>query len=88
MTFTPDKWWTEKDYRREYNKGWEKSGDENCASLSTAEENYLRRNNYSMCCDEHHAWLDGWLDRAAGRTKYHLQHCENHGDAEGECGEA
>lgn len=33
--------------------------------------------------EQSHAWDDGYLDRAAGRAKWHLTYCSNHDD----CGE-
>lgn len=33
--------------------------------------------------EQSHAWDDGYLDRAAGRAKWHLTYCSNHD----ECGE-
>ena len=48
-------------YRAEYEKGWRYSGLEN-ASLDNS---YYKSN----------AWIDGYMDRACGREKWHFWHC-------------
>jgi len=74
-------------YHRCYNSGWAASSRFRSGDLTSAEDRYLTRNGYANMSPEHHAWLDGWLDEAAGRDKWHLRDCPNHGNAEGECGE-
>lgn len=73
------------EYRKHYNKGWRASGG--TLYLDDAEERFAERHGVDLGSPEHNAWLDGWLDYAAGRDKYHLETCEKHGNAEGECGE-
>lgn len=78
---------TQSEYRKEYDKGWKASqGDK---GLFESEQNYCRRNRLELMSPEHDAWLDGWLDYAAGRGKYHLKYCKNHAsEDEGGCGQA
>jgi hypothetical protein len=56
-------------YIAEYNRGWEGARRENCREWQDGSGS--------------HAFDDGYLDRAAGRPKWHLAHCANHD----ECGE-
>lgn len=58
-------------YIRDYNAGWTaagRPGDSKRWDSGTTP----------------HAWDDGYLDRAAGRPKWHLTHCRDHDT----CGEA
>jgi ribosome modulation factor len=54
-------------YRRDYTRGW-RSG-QNGVSLDRADANGNSDND---------AWLDGYLDAAAGRTKWHIPLCPDH----------
>ena len=76
------------DYRKHYNAGWRASSIERVGDLTDAENRYCDRHGLSVWGEEHGAWLDGWMDKACNRQKYHLQWCDNHGNADGECGEA
>lgn len=55
------------EYRADYNKGWRYSGSES-ASLDHADR--IRASD---------AWIDGYMDYAAGRPKWHLRDCLDHG---------
>lgn len=63
-------------YVREYNAGWAASrrpGDSEKWNNGTSTD----------------AWDDGYLDYAAGREKWHLTRCPQHGNgAPGDCNEA
>lgn len=67
------------EYGSAYNRGWRYS------ATSTASLDYADRRGWSR----NDAWLDGYLDYAAGRQKWHLRDCPKHDSAEnGGCGEA
>ena len=55
------------EYKRDYRNGWNVS--ERCSegALERADERNVS-----------HAWLDGYMDYACGRTKYHLMQCTTH----------
>ena len=59
-------------YAAAYRKGWAASA--RGSALDEAEDRYVAR--YGRA--EHDAWLDGWLDYAAGRPKWHLRDCPDH----------
>ena len=66
-------------YREAYNRGWGYS------ARTTTGLDYADRRGYTR--DD--AWMDGYLDQAAGRAKWHLRDCANHDTAaNGGCGEA
>jgi hypothetical protein len=54
------------EYRRDYDRGWRYSGRPG-ATLDHGDE--IRAPD---------AWYDGYLDRGAGREKWHRLHCANH----------
>lgn len=56
-------------YEAQYNLGWAAGGRDHSEAWNSGMTN--------------HAWDDGYLDRAAGRPKWHLAHCIDHD----ECGE-
>lgn len=67
------------DYAKDYNRGWRYSGTAN-ANLDTAD-----RRGWSRI----EGWMDGYLDYATGRAKWHYRDCKNHDSIEnGGCGEA
>lgn len=68
-------------YRRWYERGWRYSGTEN------ANLDFVPR-ELSTFSPEYDAWLDGYMDLAVGREKWHLAHCKNHHNSEGGCGKA
>lgn len=51
-------------YIREYNKGWRAAASENARAWNDGTST--------------HAYDDGYLDRAAGRVKWHLTYCPDH----------
>lgn len=53
------------EYRREYEAGWR-------ASARASGSGKYDSGNYT------YAWEDGYLDRAAGRKKWHLLRCPDH----------
>jgi hypothetical protein len=63
------------EYKRAYERGWRYSGTET-ATLDYGDESH-----------QPEPWYDGYLDRAAGRAKWHLATCPNHGVGPGTCGE-
>lgn len=73
---------TSAEYRKQYNKGWNKSGGDGKSEemMDVSEDRFLARNGFRALSVEHHAWIDGWLDYAAARDKYHFETCD------GECG--
>jgi hypothetical protein len=60
------------EYRKHYNWGWRYSGN------GTGTLDYVD-NKYTRMTPEYDAAVDGYLDRAAGREKWHLLYCQNHG---------
>lgn len=62
-------------YIKEYNAGWATAG-------RTSDSEKYNSGNYSW------AWEDGYLDRAAGREKWHLLACERHDNSPEGCREA
>lgn len=56
------------EYRRNYNRGWRYS-QRPTATLDHGDAN-----------GEPDSWYDGYLDYATGREKWHLLHCQDHGD--------
>jgi hypothetical protein len=54
------------EYRKDYRKGWRYSGSEG-ATLDHADA--IRASD---------AWVDGYLDLAAGRQKWHRLNCPDH----------
>lgn len=54
----------EADYKRMYNKGWRRS--ERVGSIPDSAN------------AEDDAWMDGYLDNATGREKWHLLFCPDH----------
>jgi hypothetical protein len=71
------------EYRKHYKWGWQYGGGES-GSLDYVDTkyNYGRKPGYQ-------AALDGYLDIAAGRAKWHLLNCPSHGgfNEPGTCGE-
>jgi len=67
----------DKQYRKDYNRGWRYSETAN-ANLDTADSKGWTDSN---------AWMDGYLDLAAGRDKWHTPNCPTHGDANNTCGQ-
>ncbi len=57
-----------KQYRTDYNRGW--SSSRNAAGLDRADAD--GRSSIT-------AWMDGYLDEAAGREKWHRLNCQDHG---------
>jgi hypothetical protein len=56
------------EYRRSYGAGWRYSQTAN-ANLDYADATGRSANQ---------AWMDGYMDGAAGREKWHLLHCPDH----------
>lgn len=69
------------EYRAAYNIGWRYSARET-ATLDHVDSRYRLDPRYN-------AILDGYLDYAAGRARWHLLRCPNHGGSNepGTCGE-
>jgi hypothetical protein len=67
----------EKTYAADYNRGWRAGQGAGSGYLDRADDR-----------GEPDAWYDGYLDAAAGRTKWHLRYCTNHHNGSGGCGEA
>ena len=59
---TPD----EKSYDRDYNRGWKSSGG-SADTLDRADAD--GRSSIK-------AWMDGYMDYAVGRPKFHLRDCQ------------
>lgn len=81
----------QEEYRRHYTMGWNSSGGNPRATacMSEAEDRWFARYKHLPLSAEHHAWTDGWLDFASGRTKFHLETCgDNHHNDVGGCGSA
>jgi hypothetical protein len=55
------------EYRRDYLAGWRASDRAKDGTLERADDR-----NASA------GWYDGYLDRAAGREKWHIPRCPNH----------
>lgn len=62
-------------YRAEYEAGWTTAG-------RTSDSSKYGSGGYTW------AWEDGYLDRAAGREKWHITRCPLHDNIEGGCGVA
>lgn len=58
----------EKEYRKQYEKGWRYSNSAN-PTLDYADRRGLTKID---------AWVDGYMDAAAGREKWHIPNCPNH----------
>lgn len=71
------------EYRRHYDIGWNASGGNPraTASMDAAEARHLNRFGLAALSPENHAWIDGWLDFASDREKYHFETCD------GDCGQ-
>jgi hypothetical protein len=67
-------------YKREYNRGWNASRAYGRAANPSATSPLDRT-------DRSDDWIDGYLDHATGRDKWHLRDCENHGVGPGTCGQ-
>jgi len=65
-------------YTKDYQRGWRYSQTAS-ANLDTAD-----RRGWSKI----KGWMDGYLDNAAGRPKWHLRECSNHSNVPGGCGQA
>ena len=67
------------EYLRDYERGWRawpaawRAGREEVRGFTEGTES--------------EAFHDGYLDYNAGRKKWHLAYCDNHGNDDGECGE-
>lgn len=61
-------------YRKDYNAGWLYSHSDNA--------------NLDNSGNKSDAWLDGYLDFAVGREKWHLYYCPKHDNDPGGCGAA
>lgn len=74
------------EYRKHYNWGWRYSAGES-ATLDYVDSKYHAGRSYEK--PGYDAALDGYLDMAASRTKWHLLHCPSHGGSNelGTCGE-
>lgn len=59
-------------YRKDYNRGWRYSA--RVCTLDAADADGRSGND---------AWMDGYLDYAAGREQYHIPNCPSHPDCEG-----
>ena len=57
----------DKQYKLDYNRGWRTS--EKVGNLDQADRDGRSNND---------AWMDGYLDYAAGREKFHLANCTDH----------
>lgn len=67
------------EYTEDYNRGWRYSAT-GTGGLDTADRRGWSRRE---------GWMDGYLDCAAGRAKWHYRDCPNHDSAaNGGCGEA
>jgi hypothetical protein len=62
-------------YVQAYNKGWRASTTAD--SMDAAEGRFEAR--YGTNKDQWNAWMDGYLDQAAGREKWHLRECRANG---------
>lgn len=60
-------------YNQAYEKGWRASNRPD-HDLDSAEARFRRRYGDAQW----DAWLDGWMDVACGREKWHLRDCPNH----------
>lgn len=56
------------EYRASYSAGWRYAGSAT-ANLDYADSRGLSADT---------AWMDGYLDRAAGRARWHRLHCADH----------
>lgn len=56
-----------KQYKRDYKRGWRTSA--RVGSLDRADADGRSDNE---------AWMDGYLDYAAGREMFHIPNCPNH----------
>lgn len=70
----PEQTKTTEQYRTEYRAGWAYS--RRGGSLSRADDRRLTDSN---------AWMDGYLDYAAGRPMWHLAECTAHHNGPGGC---
>lgn len=69
----------DKIYRGSYNRGWLYSARATIGLDAADRRGYTRDD----------AWMDGYLDEAAGRAKWHLRDCAKHDSLEnGGCGES
>lgn len=69
------------EYKREYNRGWAASqrfGRDLTGRMRAPLDNPSRSD----------AYIDGYLDHATGRDKWHLETCIEHHNAPGGCGQA
>jgi hypothetical protein len=74
------------EYRRHYNWGWRYSLN-GSGTLDYVDSKYGAGHSWQK--PGYDAAMDGYLDAAAGRDKWHLLHCQNHGgwNEPGTCGE-
>lgn len=69
---------SDSEYAAAYNKGWRYSAN-GAGGLDHADRRGWSRSE---------GWMDGYLDYAAGRAKWHYRDCPAHHNDEGGCGEA
>jgi hypothetical protein len=61
-------------YAEAYEKGWRSSAGLGPIDLTERESRFTARYGHAR----EDAWMDGYLDYAAGREKWHLRDCPDH----------